>query len=183
MMRTVDTRLVGPILLEPSLHADERGFFLETYSARDYAALGIDRPFVQDNHSRSVGGVLRGLHFQSEPGQAKLVRVARGRIADVVVDLRQSSPTFGQHELFELDDEAHRQVYVPVGFAHGFVVLSDLADVVYKVTAFYDAATERGIAWDDPDLAIAWPVSRPLLSERDRALPRLAEIRDRLPDW
>lgn len=182
-MRTAETRLSGPILLEPSLHADERGFFLETYSAREYAALGIAEPFVQDNHSRSGAGVLRGLHFQSEPGQAKLVRVARGRIADVVVDLRRSSSTFGEHEIFELEDRSHRQVYVPVGFAHGFVVLSELADVVYKVTAYYDETTERGIVWDDPDLSIAWPETRPRLSPRDRALPRLAEIRDRLPDW
>lgn len=182
-MRTGETRLSGPIVLEPTMHADERGFFLETYSARDYAALGIDAPFLQDNHSRSGAGVLRGLHFQQEPGQGKLVRVARGRVVDVVVDLRRSSPTFGQHEVFELDDVSHRQVYVPVGFAHGFVVLSEVADVVYKVTAYYDPTTERGIVWDDPDLAIAWPVTRPRLSPRDRELPRLAEIRDRLPDW
>ena len=182
-MRAVETRLSGLVLLEPPVHADERGFFLETYSAREYAALGIAEPFVQDNHSRSGAGVLRGLHFQERPGQGKLVRVARGRIVDVVVDLRRLSPTFGQHEVFELDDVSHRQVYVPVGFAHGFVVVSEDADVVYKVTAYYDATTERGIVWDDPDLAISWPVTRPLLSPRDRDLPRLADVRDRLPAW
>lgn len=182
-MRRGETSLSGPIVLEPSLHADERGFFLETFSARDYAALGIDLPFVQDNHSRSSAGVLRGLHFQQEPGQAKLVRVVRGRIADVVVDLRRSSATFGEHEVFELDDEVHRQVYVPVGFAHGFVVLSDVADVVYKVTAYYETTTERGIAWNDPDLNVAWPVAEPVLSDRDRTLPRFRDIVDHLPPW
>lgn len=182
-MRVIETQLSGPILLEPTVHVDERGFFLETYSAREYAALGIAEPFVQDNHSRSGSGILRGLHFQDRPGQGKLVRVARGSIVDVVVDLRRSSPAFGQHELFELDDDKHRQVYVPVGFAHGFFVLSEVADVVYKVTAYYDPATERGIVWNDPDIAIPWPVPEPQLSQRDRTLPALRDVIEHLPMW
>ena len=138
--------------------------------------------YRQDNHSRSVQGTLRGLHFQSSPGQAKLVRVARGAIFDVVVDLRHSSSTFGQWERFQLDDVEHHELFVPVGFAHGFYALTD-ADVTYRVTERYDAATERGIAWNDPQVAIAWPTGDPILSDRDASLPRLAELSDALPDW
>lgn len=157
---------------------DERGFFLETYSRDRYANFGITEEFVQDNHSRSSRGALRGLHYQSSPGQAKLVRVSHGRIWDVVVDLRRSSPTFGEWEAFELDDSAHRQLYVPMGFAHGFCVLSDVADVSYKVSNYYDPDTERGIAWDDPVLAIEWPVTKPIVSSRDESNPVLADQPD-----
>ena len=137
---------------------------------------------MQDNHSRSRRGTLRGLHFQTRPGQGKLVRCARGRVLDVVVDLRRGSPTFGEWEGFELDDEAGHQLFIPVGFGHGFCVLSETADFVYKCTAYYDAATERGIRFDDPDVAVAWPRDVELLySERDQHAPRLAEIADELP--
>lgn len=182
-MRILRTRLTGLVLLQPAVYADERGFFVETFQADRYAAAGVDVPFVQDNHSRSGLGTVRGLHFQTDPGQAKLVRCARGLIRDVVVDVRRSSSTFGESETFELDDLAHRQLYVPVGFAHGFVVLSDVADVTYKVTSVYDPKTEAGVAWDDPELAIDWGVGSPLVSERDRANPPLERIRDTLPDW
>lgn len=176
MVERLATRLEGLVLVAPSVHADARGFFVETYSHDAYRAAGIDGEFVQDNHSRSGIGTLRGMHYQRRPGQGKLVRVARGRIWDVAVDIRRGSPTFGQWEAHELDDESHRQLFVPVGFAHGFCVLSDVADVTYKVTAPYDAAEERGIAWDDPDIGIEWPVAEPILSARDRSNPRLHEL-------
>lgn len=182
-MRTLPTTLSGVLLLEPDVVADPRGFFVETFSRQRYAEFGVPDDFVQDNQSRSARGTIRGLHFQAQPGQAKLVRVARGHIWDVVLDLRRSSPTFGRHEGFELDDVAHRQVYVPVGFAHGFCVLSDLADVAYRVSSYYDGAEERGVAWDDPALSIPWPVEDPVLSQRDRGLPPLREMQDSLPDW
>jgi dTDP-4-dehydrorhamnose 3,5-epimerase len=171
------TSLDGPILLEPAVHGDDRGFFVETYAREAYRGLGIDVEFVQDNHSRSRQGILRGLHYQRRPGQAKLVRCARGAIWDVAVDIRPGSATFGRFEAFELDDVAHRQLFVPVGFAHGFCVLSETADVTYKVSSPYDAAEERGIAWDDPALAIPWPVDAPQVSDRDRSNPTLAEAR------
>lgn len=182
-MRGLETRLSGLVLLEPDVHGDERGFFLETYEASRYRRLGMEVDFVQDNHSRSRRGTLRGLHFQTSPGQAKLVRAARGRILDVVVDIRRSSPTFGAHEAIELDDVAHCQLFVPIGFAHGFRVLSAEADVVYKVSSPYDPATEAGIAWDDPALGIDWHTDAPTVSARDRSNPTLAEIADQLPDW
>jgi dTDP-4-dehydrorhamnose 3,5-epimerase len=182
-LQRVKTRLPGLVLLAPAVHHDERGFFLETYEAGAYAALGVDVAFIQDNHSRSRRGTLRGLHFQTEPGQAKLMRAATGRILDVVVDIRRSSPTFGEHESFELDDEAHHQLFVPIGFAHGFYILSERADVVYKVSSTYDPATEAGIAWDDPALGIDWRTDAPIVSERDRSNPTLEEIADRLPAW
>jgi dTDP-4-dehydrorhamnose 3,5-epimerase len=175
------TKLDGLVALEPAVHGDERGFFVETFSREAWAELGVDAEFVQHNHSRSGRGILRGLHFQTEPGQAKLLRCARGAILDVAVDLRRGSPTYGQWEGHVLDDERHRQLFVPVGFAHGFVVLSDLADVNYLVSSYYDPATEAGIAWDDPDVGVDWQVAEPLLSERDRTAPRLAEIADELP--
>jgi dTDP-4-dehydrorhamnose 3,5-epimerase len=182
-MRSLPTTLAGVLLLEPDVVTDPRGFFVETFSRKRYAEFGVPDDFVQDNQSRSALGTIRGLHFQAQPGQAKLVRVARGRIWDVVVDLRRSSPTFGRHEGFELDDDGHRQVYVPIGFAHGFCVLSELADVAYRVSSYYDADAERGVAWDDRELAIAWPLADPVLSQRDRNLPRLEQVRDSLPDW
>jgi dTDP-4-dehydrorhamnose 3,5-epimerase len=182
-MRSLPTTLAGVLLLEPDVVADSRGFFVETFSRRRYQEAGVADDFVQDNQSRSNAGTIRGLHFQLDPGQAKLVRVARGRIWDVVVDLRRSSPTFGRHEGFELDDMAHRQVYVPIGFAHGFCVLSEEADVAYRVSSYYDPAAERGVAWDDPALAIEWPLATPTLSDRDRRLPLLSEVAASLPDW
>jgi dTDP-4-dehydrorhamnose 3,5-epimerase len=177
----LETRLRGIVLLEPEVHGDERGFLLETFNAPAWRELGVEVDFVQDNHSRSRGGILRGLHFQTRPGQAKLVRCSRGRIWDVAVDLRRGSPGYGRWEGHELDDERHRQLFVPAGFAHGFCVLSELADVHYKLSSFYDPATEAGIAWNDPELAIEWPIADPQLSDRDRNAPRLAEIADELP--
>ncbi len=177
-------RLPGAVLIEPRVFADERGFFVETYRAQWHAEAGIpeDERFVQDNHSRSTRGVVRGMHFHVGPGVAKLVRCARGRIVDVIVDLRRGSPTYGQWEAVELDEESLRELYIPVGLAHGFCVVSDVADVLYKQTAYYDPAVERGIAWDDPEIAIAWPEGiEPIVSERDSAAPTLRELADELP--
>lgn len=178
-MKRLETRLEGPILLEPVVHGDARGFFQETYRRDGFAELGIPDDFVQDNHSRSRHGVVRGLHFQ--PGLAKLVRVARGAIYDVVLDLRKGSPTFGEWEAFELSDENSHQLYCPDGFAHGFCVTTDVADLVYRCTAYWDPAAERVIAYDDPDLAIEWPHLELLPSERDASAPRLRAIADELP--
>jgi dTDP-4-dehydrorhamnose 3,5-epimerase len=171
----------GPVLIEPAVHGDARGFFVETYRAEVLAERGIVHDWVQDNHSRSARGVLRGLHFAVDPGQAKLVRCARGSIRDIVVDLRVGSPTFGGWEAAELDDVRHAQLYVPIGFAHGFVVTSEVADVVYKCSAYYDGAKERALAWDDPDVGIDWGVAEPLVSDRDRTAPRLRELQADLP--
>jgi dTDP-4-dehydrorhamnose 3,5-epimerase len=175
------TKLDGVALIEPQVHGDERGFFVETFSRERWAGLGVDAEFVQHNHSRSGKGTLRGLHFQTEPGQAKLLRCARGAILDVAVDIRRGSPTYGEWEAHVLDDERHRQLFVPIGFAHGFVVLSEVADVAYLVSSVYDPATEAGIAWNDPDVGVDWQVSEPLLSGRDQTAPTLAEIADELP--
>ncbi|HET6571572.1 MAG TPA: dTDP-4-dehydrorhamnose 3,5-epimerase [Solirubrobacterales bacterium] len=180
-MRSLPTKLSGVVLLEPDVHGDNRGFMVETYRHDLWAELGIGVEFVQHNHSRSSRGTLRGLHFQTEPGQAKLVRCPRGRIFDVAVDLRRGSSTYGRWEGHELDDERHRQLFVPAGFGHGFAVLSDEADVAYLLSSLYDPDTESGIAWDDPDVAVEWPVDDPLLSERDKSAPRLAEVADSLP--
>jgi dTDP-4-dehydrorhamnose 3,5-epimerase len=180
-MQVLPTRLEGLVLLEPSKFGDERGFFMETFRADTWAAQGVPTDFVQDNHSRSRRGTIRGIHFQTHPGQGKLVRVARGSVLDVVVDLRRGSPTFGEWESFVLDDESAHQLFVPVGFGHGFCVTSEVADFVYKVTSYYDAATESGFRFDDPDVGIEWPDVELLYSERDRTAPRLAEIADDLP--
>ena len=169
------------MLIEPVVHGDTRGFFQETYREDAFAELGISVDFVQENHSRSGRGVLRGMHFQIGEGQAKLVRCARGAIYDVVVDLRPGSPTFGEWEAHQLDDERGLQLYVPVGFAHGFCVTSEVADVTYKCSSYYDPALERGIAFDDPDVGIEWPDLDLTVSERDRTAPRLAEIAGELP--
>lgn len=182
-MKTLPTRLQGLVLIEPHVRSDERGFFLETFRKGPYSDLGITHDFLQDNHSRSRSGSVRALHFQVRPGQPKLVRVARGRAFDVVVDIRRSSPTFGQWESFELDDVRHLQLYIPIGFAHGSCALSETVDFIYKVGSYYDAKTEHGIAWDDPDLAIPWPVANPNISPRDRNHPTLASITAELPDW
>ena len=182
MARRLETEIPDLALIEPEVHGDERGFLVETYRDDSWREIGIDVEFVQDNHSRSRRGTLRGIHFQTRPGQGKLVRVARGRVLDVVVDLRRGSPTFGEWEAFELDDEGGHQLYIPVGFGHGFCVLYETADFVYKCTAYYDAATEAGIRFDDPDVGVRWPDDIELLySERDRDAPRLAEIADSLP--
>ncbi len=169
------------LVLEPVVHRDERGFFAETFRADALSAAGIDVAWVQDNQARSQKGVLRGMHFSVEPGQAKLVRCARGRVLDVVVNVRAGSPTFGRWEGVELDDERGVQVYVPVGFAHGYLVLSDTADVVYKCSAYYDGAKERGIAWDDPDVGIIWPEGDKIVSDRDRTAPLLSQLAPSIP--
>src|SRR5437667_7682036 len=168
-MERLPTRLDGLVLLAPRVHGDERGFFVETYRANAWSAHGVPTEFVQDNQSRSRRGTLRGIHFQTRPGQGKLVRCARGRVWDVAVDLRRGSPTFGEWEAVELDDDRGLQLYIPIGFGHGFLVLSDVADLVYKCTAYYDAATEAGFRFDDPEVGIEWPADvEPLCSARDR---------------
>ncbi|HLV67370.1 MAG TPA: dTDP-4-dehydrorhamnose 3,5-epimerase [Polyangiaceae bacterium] len=167
-MEVVDLDLSGLKLIKPRVFRDSRGFFLETYQASRYGAAGIPETFVQDNHSRSVRGTLRGLHYQSHPGQAKLVRVVSGRIFDVTLDIRPESPTFGRWHGLYLDAEAHHQLYIPVGFAHGFCVTSEVADVLYKVSTPYDARTECTIAWNDPEIGVDWPVQEPVLSARDQ---------------
>ena len=181
MADRLETRLEGVVFLEPQVHGDDRGFLVETFREDDWAAHGIEGPFVQHNQSRSRKGTLRGIHFQTSPGQAKLVRCPRGSIFDVAVDLRHGSPTFGEWEGHVLDDNHHRQLYVPVGFGHGFCVLSDVADVTYLLSSVYDPATEAGIAWDDPQVGIEWPVDEPMLSDRDRSAPRLADVAEYLP--
>jgi dTDP-4-dehydrorhamnose 3,5-epimerase len=177
----LQTALPGVIVVVPDVHRDARGFFLETFHADKYRAAGIDRPFVQDNHSRSVRGTVRGLHLQIRRPQAKLVRVIEGTVYDVAVDLRRGSPTFGKWVGVELSAENFKQSYVPAGFAHGFSVTSEIAQVEYKCTDRYDPEDEIGVAWDDPDLAIRWPATSSILSDRDRKLPRLADIQSRLP--
>ncbi|HET6343980.1 MAG TPA: dTDP-4-dehydrorhamnose 3,5-epimerase [Myxococcota bacterium] len=169
--------LAGLKLVLPAVHRDDRGFFLETYNGPRYQQAGIDCKFVQDNHSKSGQGTIRGMHFQASPGQAKLVRVAAGRIFDVAVDIRPSSPTFGRWEGVYLDAAEHAQLFVPVGFAHGFCVVSDVAEVLYKVSTVYDASTEAGFRYDDPEVGITWPVSHPKVSKRDAEAPTFAELR------
>lgn len=170
-MEVVALPLDGLLLVKPKVFRDERGFFVETFRA---SALPGAPAFVQDNHSRSTRGTLRGLHFQTAPGQAKLVRCARGRIFDVAVDIRKGSPTFGQWHAEYLDDETHHQLYVPVGFAHGFCVVSDVADVAYKCSNYYDGATESGFAWNS--VGVAWPVMDYVLSARDQQARPFAEV-------
>jgi dTDP-4-dehydrorhamnose 3,5-epimerase len=184
-MQSLPTRIQGPVLIQPSVFGDERGFFVETYRRSRHEEMGITvgDEFVQDNHSRSSRGVVRGMHFHVGAGVAKLVRCGRGRVLDVVVDLRRGSPSYGEWEGFALDDELMRELYVPVGFAHGFCVLSDVADVIYKQTAYYDPQIERGIAWDDPDVGVRWPLPEDelVVSDRDAGAPRLSEIAAELP--
>jgi dTDP-4-dehydrorhamnose 3,5-epimerase len=179
-MRALPTRLGGPVLIEPTVHGDERGFFQETYRRDLFADLGIDDDFVQDNHSRSRRGIVRGMHFQ--PGMAKMVRCVRGSILDVLVDIRRGSPQYGRWEAFELSDVNHHQLYCPDGFAHGFCVLSDIADVVYMTSAYWDPSREAGFAFDDPAVGIEWPAGLELdVSARDRGAPKLSELADSLP--
>ena len=180
-MRVVPTAIPGVLVIKPDVHTDGRGFFLETYHANRYAAQGIQGPFVQDNHSRSTAGTLRGLHLQLQHPQGKLVRAIEGEIYDVAVDVRRGSPTFGRWVAVTLTAANFRQCYVPPGFAHGFCVVSPVAQVEYKCTDVYDPSDEIGIAWNDPALAISWPVREPMLSPRDARHPTLAELADRLP--
>jgi dTDP-4-dehydrorhamnose 3,5-epimerase len=180
-VRFVHTDLPGVLVIEPDVHQDPRGFFLETYHAGKYREGGIDGLFVQDNHSRSIRGTLRGLHLQLGRPQAKLIRVVEGEIYDVAVDVRRGSPNFGRWVGTTLSAENFRQCYVPPGFAHGFCVVSPNAQVEYKCTDLYEPASEIGVAWNDPTLSISWPVAQPLLSERDRRNPTLAELMERLP--
>lgn len=170
------TELPGVILVEPTVHHDDRGYFLETYQAQRYREGGIDVEFVQDNQSRSIYGTLRGLHMQTHRPQDKLVRVLSGEVYDVAVDVRRGSPTFGQWFGATLSAENFHQLFVPKGFVHGFVVTSEIAEVEYKCSDFYDATAEVSVAWDDPDLAITWPVSDPQLSAKDAAALPLREI-------
>jgi dTDP-4-dehydrorhamnose 3,5-epimerase len=176
-----DTSVAGVILIEPDVHRDARGYFLETFHADKYSAAGIPREFVQDNHSASVANTLRGLHLQLRRPQGKLARVVEGAIWDVAVDVRRGSPSFGRWAAEVLSAENFKQIYIPPGCAHGFCVLSPAAQIEYKCTELYDPADELGIAWDDPSLAIPWPVRAPLLSERDRSHRRMNELLDLLP--
>lgn len=177
-MNVVKTKLHDCVIVEPKVFGDERGFFLETFQAERYAELaGIKLPFVQDNHSRSSKAVLRGLHYQKTKPQGKLVRVVRGEVYDVAVDIRQDSPTFGQWEGVILSEENKRQLWVPPGFAHGFVVLSTTADFEYKCTDYYDPSDEGSILWSDPDLNIPWPIANPVLSTKDESAKRLVDLR------
>lgn len=176
--RRLPTEIEDLILFEPDVHGDDRGFLVETFRENELGELGIGVDFVQENHSRSRGPVLRGIHLQR--GQAKLVRCPRGKIWDVAVDLRPDSPTYKRWEGYELDGDAHRQLFVPAGFGHGFCLLSEEADVLYRLSSYYDPKLESGVAWNDPEIGIEWPISDPLLSERDNSSPKLSEIADSL---
>ena len=176
-MKATETPLEGVVIIEPDVYRDERGYFMETWNRERYAAVGLDVSFVQDNVSRSKNGVLRGMHFQVAPrGQGKLVSVLEGEIYDVAVDLRADSPTFARWFGTHLSGENRRQLYIPEGFAHGFVVTGETALVLYKCTEIYSPEHERSLAWDDPEIGIEWPVAEPLLSPKDRAAPRLSEL-------
>jgi dTDP-4-dehydrorhamnose 3,5-epimerase len=177
-MKISHSKLKGCVIIEPRVFGDDRGFFLETFQAARYKQeAGIDLPFVQDNHSRSARGVLRGLHFQKTKPQGKLVRVVRGEVYDVAVDIRKGSATFGEWEGVILSEENKKQFWVPPGFAHGFVVLSDTADFEYKCTDYYDPSDEGSILWSDPDLNIPWPIANPALSTKDESAKRLVDLR------
>ena len=163
-------------MIEPALKNDERGFFYESYNQRDFSELGIAEPFVQDNHSMSVKATLRGLHYQLQHPQAKLCRVVQGEVLDVVLDIRRGSPRFGEHIATVLSADNKLQIYIPPGFAHGFVVLSHTAEFLYKCSDFYHQGDERGVLWNDPELGIEWGIEDPKLSGKDRRLPRLGDI-------
>ena len=179
-MNVIQTHLPGVCIIEPRVHGDARGFFIETFQAERYRqSAGITLPFVQDNHSRSARGVLRGLHAQNPHPQGKLVRVSRGAVFDVAVDIDPRSPTFGRWVGVELSDENHRQLWIPPGYAHGFQVISEYADFEYKCTDYYYPEAEIGVIWNDPELAIPWPIPDPKLSAKDLRLPTLAQIRAR----
>lgn len=179
-METEDLPIAGAKVLRPRVFRDKRGFFFESYSEASYRAGGMLEVWVQDNHSCSVQNTLRGLHYQASPGQAKLVRVTRGRIYDVLVDIRPGSATFGKWHGLYVDAEEHAQVYIPIGLAHGFCVLSDYAEVQYKVSNPYNAATESAIRWNDPEIGVEWPVKEPLLSARDQVSESFAEFKQRM---
>ena len=176
-MNVIETKLQGVLIIEPKVFGDNRGFFKETYQAERYAEAGIKIPFVQDNHSRSQKGVLRGLHLQKTRPQGKLVSCSRGAVYDVAVDVNPNSDTFGQYVGVELTEDNHRQLWIPPGYAHGFCVLSDVADFQYKCTDLYFPKDEGGLIWNDPEVAIDWPNEHPSLSEKDQKLPTLAQIR------
>ena len=182
-MRVVETELPGVLIVEPQVFGDTRGFFIETHSQRRYADAGVaPQGFVQDNVSLSRKGVLRGLHYQYPNPQGKLIEVLSGEVFDIAADIRVGSPTFGKWVGVSLSGESHRQLYLPPGFAHGFAVMSESALFAYKCTTYYDAAADRAVAWDDPQLAIAWPIEAPELSAKDRAAPKLADIpKEHLP--
>ena len=182
-MKFTETRLRGVFLVEPVVHSDERGFFLESFHERTYADAGIEVHFVQDNHSRSGHGTLRGLHLQHPHGQAKLVRVLAGSVFDVAVDVRVGSPQFGQWVGFELTAESQHQLFVPAGFAHGFAVTSETADFEYKCSDFYEPSCEQVVRWDDPAIGIDWPLADPTLSARDAEARPLADLIDELPRY
>jgi dTDP-4-dehydrorhamnose 3,5-epimerase len=176
-MNIIDTKIKGAVIIEPAVFGDSRGFFLETYQAQRYLdQAGIDQPFVQDNHSRSAKGVLRGLHYQKTKPQGKLVRVVRGEVFDVGVDLRRASPTFGCWQGVWLSEDNHRQLWLPPGLAHGFVVTSESADFEYKCTSYYDPEDEGCLIWNDPHVGIEWPLENPLLSDKDKAGLRFKEL-------
>jgi dTDP-4-dehydrorhamnose 3,5-epimerase len=179
-MEVINLPLAGAKLIRPRIFRDSRGFFFESFSAARYRDSGMPEQWVQDNHSLSAQGTLRGLHYQSTPGQAKLVRVTRGRIFDAFVDIRPESPTFGKWHGEIIDAEDHVQIYIPVGFAHGFCVMSDVAEVQYKVSTPYDGAHECSIRWNDPEIGVVWPVTAPLLSERDQTSESFAAFKARL---
>ena len=176
IVKASQTELEGVLLIEPTIHIDSRGRFFESYEKEKYRALGIREDFVQDNQSLSNKNVLRGLHYRVDPEQAKLVRVVKGEVFDVVVDIRKGSPTFGEWQSFILSSTNFLQLYVPVGFAHGFCVLSDVAEFLYKVSEYYSAEKEKGILWNDPDIGINWPISNPVLSDKDKGNPRLRNL-------
>jgi len=174
----VQLEIDGLVLIRPKVYYDERGFFMETYTKKDFEAYGIRDEFVQDNHSWSIKNTLRGLHFQKEPyAQSKLVRCISGEILDVAVDIRKNSRTFGRHVMIKLSSENKEMFYIPEGFAHGFLVLSDYAEVLYKVNRFYSRDHDSGIIWNDEDLGINWPVKNPVLSQKDRNLPKFKDIK------
>jgi len=179
-VQVIDLPLAGLKLIKPRVFPDRRGFFVETYQLPRYREFGVECEFVQDNHSRSARGTLRGLHYQASPGQAKLIRVATGTIYDVAVDIRPDSPTFGKWYGTYLTAEEHEQVFIPVGFAHGFCVMSEAADVLYKVSTVYDPKTESGIRWNDPEIGVEWPVKEPLLSPRDEQTESFADYARRV---
>ena len=184
MFKATETRLPGVVLLEPSAFRDARGFFLESHNQRAFAALGIDCRFVQDNHSKSVKGTIRGLHYQLPNPQAKLCRVVQGTVWDVAVDIRVGSPNFGKWTGVTLSDKNQLEVFIPAGFAHGFAVISETADFLYKCSEYYAREDDRGIAWDDPSLAIDWQVGAPVLSEKDLRYPTLSRVsKDLLPGF
>ena len=182
-MNVRETSLPGVLVLEPKVFRDDRGFFAETFSTRSLAGSGIPNDFVQDNHSRSTKAVLRGLHYQLRSPQGKLVHVARGKIFDVAVDIRLGSPAFGRWFGQELSDENLYSLWIPPGFAHGFCVMSEIADVIYKCTTLYDAADDRGVAWNDKSIGIDWPEKNPIVSAKDSRLLRLTDTRSDLPRY